>query len=200
MANETWETLNHYKKIRQIDMKEKLDDAGDITNGEPFEKRIFTNSKGKDELKAVDKPEGIGDYFAKTLFSEKYYRNKVWIFNAMATMVVMIAALAFTSVKFAIVIHKLYGDYVLLLTGGLSDFMNMQRVKALFMEMAGTFALIVYIPILTMCYMISVSVINSMNFNFYTYLIAMIGAAVALIDGPNGFQRVTGIDAGLKLR
>lgn len=203
VAEEGWqmkpgETLNHYKKIRQIDMKEKLDDAGDITNGDPFEKRIFTNSKGKDELKEVDKPEGVGDYFAKKLFSEKYYRNKVWIFNAIATMVVMIAALAFTSVKFAIVIHKLYGDYVLILTGGLSDFMNMQRVKALFMEIAGTFALIVYIPILTMCYMISVSVINSMNFNFYTYLIAMIGAAVALIDGPNGFQRVTGIDAGLK--
>lgn len=37
-----------------------------------------------------------------------------------------------------------------------------------------------------------------MNFDFFTYIIAMAGAAWALIDGPNGFQRVTGIDAGLK--
>lgn len=203
VAEEGWkmkngETLNHYKEIRQIDMQEKLDDPGDITNGDPLNKKIFTNSKGKDELKDIDKAEGVADFLAKKIFSEKYYRNKVWIFNGSATMIVMIAAMALTAIKFAIIIHKLYGDYALLLTGGLADFMNMQRVKALFSEIAGTFALIVYIPILTMCYTISVSIINSMNFNFFTYLVAMIGAAIALIDGPNGFQRITGIDAGLK--
>lgn len=203
VAEEGWkmkdgETLNHYKKVRQIDMKEKLDDSADIENGEPFGKKIFTNSKGEDKIKDIDKAADLKEYFAKKIFSEYYYRNKVWFFNCGATLIVMIAATAFTTIKFAIIINKLYGDYVLLLTGGLADFMSMQRAKAVFSEIAGTFALIVYIPILFQCYMIGVAIINAQDFSFMTYLVAMIGAAIALIDGPNGFQRVTGIDAGLK--
>ncbi|WP_137665467.1 pLS20_p028 family conjugation system transmembrane protein [Enterococcus hulanensis] len=203
VAEEGWkmkdgENLNHYKKIRQLDMEEKLQDPDKIKNGDPLAKRIETDSKGKDKVVNIDKAKDMKEYLVKKVFSENYYRNKVWMGNALATLLVMIAALAFTAIKFAILIHKMYGDYVLVFVGGISDFMNMQRVKALFAELAGTFALIVYIPILTQCYLIAVSIINAQNFSFVTYIIAMIGAAIALIDGPNGFQRVTGIDAGLK--
>ena len=92
----------------------------------------------------------------------------------------------------------MYGDYVLLVKGGLADFMGMQRVKAVFSELVGSFALLVYVPILFQIYIVATVYIKSMNFDFFTYIIAMAGAAWALIDGPNGFQRVTGIDAGLK--
>ncbi|MGT4665681.1 pLS20_p028 family conjugation system transmembrane protein [Enterococcus hirae] len=203
MAEEGWnlkkgENLNHYKHAKQIDMKEKIDEPDDVKNGEVFKKKIKTDSKGKDSVVDIEQPSGFAAWLMSEFFSPNYYRNKVRFFNIYLTELVMIVALAITSFKFAIIIAKMYGDYVLLVKGGLADFMGMQRVKAVFSELVGSFALLVYVPILFQIYIVATVYIKSMNFDFFTYIIAMAGAAWALIDGPNGFQRVTGIDAGLK--
>lgn len=203
MAEEGWklkkgENLNHYKHAKQIDMKEKIDEPDDVKNGEVFKKKIKTDSKGKDSVVDIEQPSGFAAWLMSEFFSPNYYRNKVHFFNIYLTELVSIVALAITSFKFAIIIAKMYGDYVLLVKGGLADFMGMQRVKAVFSELVGSFALLVYVPILFQIYIVATVYIKSMNFDFFTYIIAMAGAAWALIDGPNGFQRVTGIDAGLK--
>ncbi|ROX80046.1 hypothetical protein EGW35_13165 [Enterococcus durans] len=202
VAEEGWklkdgENLNHYKHAKQIDMQEKIEKPDDVKNGEVFKKEIETDSKGKDSLVDIEQPSGFAAWLSK-FFSPNYYRNKVHFFNIYLTELVSIVALAITSFKFAIIIVKMYGDYVLLVKGGLADFMGMQRVKAVFSELVGSFALLVYVPILFQIYIVATVYIKSMNFDFFTYIIAMAGAAWALIDGPNGFQRVTGIDAGLK--
>lgn len=203
VAEEGWklkegETLNHYKHARQIDMKEKIDKPDDVKNGEPFKKTLVSDSKGEDILEDIEQPSGFAAWLVSNFFSPNYYRNKVRFFNIYLTMLVSIVALGISSFKFAIIINKMYGDYVLLIKGGFADFMGMQRVKALFSEIIGSFALLVYVPILFQIYLVATAVIKSMNFNFFSYIIAMAGAAWALIDGPNGFQRVTGIDAGLR--
>lgn len=203
VAEEGWKlkkggNLNHYKHAKQINMKEKIDEPDDVKNGKVFEKEIRTDSKGKDSVADIEQPSGFADWLMSEFFSPNYYRNKVRFFNIYLTELVMIVALAITSFKFAIIIAKMYGDYVLLVKGGLADFMGMQRVKAVFSELVGSFALLVYVPILFQIYIVATVYIKSMNFDFFTYIIAMAGAAWALIDGPNGFQRVTGIDAGLK--
>ncbi|MBG7803714.1 hypothetical protein JFI87_01645 [Enterococcus faecium] len=203
VAEEGWklkdgENLNHYKHAKQIDMQEKIEKPEDVKNGEVFKKEIETDSKGKDSLVDIEQPSGFAAWLMSKFFSPNYYRNKVHFFNIYLTELVSIVALAITSFKFAIIIVKMYGDYVLLVKGGLADFMGMQRVKAVFSELVGSFALLVYVPILFQIYIVATVYIKSMNFDFFTYIIAMAGAAWALIDGPNGFQRVTGIDAGLK--
>lgn len=203
VAEEGWklkdgENLNHYKHAKQIDMQEKIEKPEDVKNGEVFKKEIETDSKGKDTLVDIEQPSGFAAWLMSKFFSPNYYRNKVHFFNIYLTELVSIVALAITSFKFAIIIVKMYGDYVLLVKGGLADFMGMQRVKAVFSELVGSFALLVYVPILFQIYIVATVYIKSMNFDFFTYIIAMAGAAWALIDGPNGFQRVTGIDAGLK--
>ncbi|EOA2492845.1 hypothetical protein HWD74_13465 [Enterococcus hirae] len=203
VAEEGWklkdgENLNHYKRAKQIDMQEKIEKPEDVKNGEVFKKEIETDSKGKDSLVDIEQPSGFAAWLMSKFFSPNYYRNKVHFFNIYLTELVSIVALAITSFKFAIIIVKMYGDYVLLVKGGLADFMGMQRVKAVFSELVGSFALLVYVPILFQIYIVATVYIKSMNFDFFTYIIAMAGAAWALIDGPNGFQRVTGIDAGLK--
>lgn len=203
VAEEGWklkdgENLNHYKHAKQINMQEKIEKPDDVKNGEVFKKEIETDSKGKDSLVDIEQPSGFAAWLMSKFFSPNYYRNKVHFFNIYLTELVSIVALAITSFKFAIIIVKMYGDYVLLVKGGLADFMGMQRVKAVFSELVGSFALLVYVPILFQIYIVATVYIKSMNFDFFTYIIAMAGAAWALIDGPNGFQRVTGIDAGLK--
>ncbi|MGS6445952.1 pLS20_p028 family conjugation system transmembrane protein [Enterococcus hirae] len=203
VAEEGWklkdgENLNHYKHAKQIDMQEKIEKPEDVKNGEVFKKEIETDSKGKDSLVDIEQPSGFAAWLMSKFFSPNYYRNKVHFFNIYLTELVSIVALAITSFKFAIIIVKMYGDYVLLVKGGLADFMGMQRVKAVFSELVGSFALLVYVPILFQIYIVTTVYIKSMNFDFFTYIIAMAGAAWALSDGPNGFQRVTGIDAGLK--
>lgn len=203
VAEEGWklkdgENLNHYKHAKQIYMQEKIEKPDDVKNGEVFKKEIETDSKGKDSLVDIEQPSGFAAWLMSKFFSPNYYRNKVHFFNIYLTELVSIVALAITSFKFAIIIVKMYGDYVLLVKGGLADFMGMQRVKAVFSELVGSFALLVYVPILFQIYIVATVYIKSMNFDFFTYIIAMAGAAWALIDGPNGFQRVTGIDADLK--
>lgn len=203
VAEEGWklkdgENLNHYKHAKQIDMQEKIDQPEEVKNGEVFKKKIKTDSEGKDSAIEIEQPSGFSDWLMSGYFSPNYYRNKVHFFNIYLTELVSIVALAITSFKFAIIIVKMYGDYVLLVKGGMADFMGMQRVKAIFSELVGSFALLVYVPILFQIYIVATVYIKSMNFDFITYIIAMAGAAWALIDGPNGFQRVTGIDAGLK--
>lgn len=203
VAEEGWtlpegETKNNYKKIEQIDMTEKISDPSKISNGEVLKQKIVTDVSGNDQLEEIKKPGKAAELINENFFSTFYYRNKVRFFHIYLTQIVSIIAIGFSSFKFAIVINKMYGDYVLLITGGIADFASMQRAKALFSELAGTFALIVYVPILIQIYLISVAIIKSMNFDFFTYIIAMAGAAWALIDGPNGFARITGIDAGLK--
>lgn len=192
------ETQNNYKHARQIDMKEKLEQPDEIDNGEALKQRLVTDTNGNDQLEEIQQPGGIAKELVKSIYSPFYYRNHVRFFNIYLTMLVSIVALGISSFKFAIIIIKMYGDYVLLLKGGFADFMGLQRVKAIVSELVGSFALLVYIPILFQIYIISTVVIKSMNFNFFSYIIAMAGAAWALIDGPNGFQRVTGIDAGLR--
>lgn len=203
VAEEGWklkdgENVNHYKRVKQIDMQEKIDNPDDVKNGDVFNKEIKTDSKGNDSIEDIDQPSGFSAWLMSKFFSPNYYRNKVRFFNIYLTELVMIVALAITSFKFAIIIFKMYGDYVLLIKGGLADFMGMQRVKAVFSEIVGSFALLVYVPIIFQIYMVGTVYIKSMNFDFFSYIIAMAGASWALIDGPNGFQRVTGIDAGLK--
>lgn len=203
VAEEGWklkdgENLNHYKHANQINMQEKIEKPEDVKNGEVFKKEIQTDYKGKESVIDIEQPSGFAAWLMSKFFSPNYYRNKVHFFNIYLTELVSIVALAITSFKFAIIIVKMYGDYVLLVKGGLADFMGMQRVKAVFSELVGSFALLVYVPILFQIYIVATVYIKSMNFDFFTYIIAMSGAAWALIDGPNGFQRVTGIDAGLK--
>lgn len=203
VAEEGWklkkgENFNHYKHAKQIDMQEKIEKPDDVKNGEVFKKKIETDTKGKDSVVDIEQPSGFAAWLMSEFFSPNYYRNKVHFFNIYLTELVSIIALAITSFKFAIIIAKMHGDYVLLVKGGLADFMGMQRVKAVFSELVGSFALLVYVPILFQIYIIATVYIKSMNFDFITYIIAMAGAAWALIAGPNGFQRVTGIDAGLK--
>ena len=202
VAEEGWqlklgEIRNNYEDVRQINMTEKLEDPGSIENGEPLDRMLITGSDGKDSLEKIPEPSGVAEFLAKGTFSQKYYRNKVRFMNIYLTQIVMIIALAVTSFKFAIIIIKMLMDYVLLISAGLADITNGQRVKALFSEILASFALIVYIPVILQVYMIASSVIASMNLNFFSYIIAMAGAAWALMDGPNGFQRVTGVDAGL---
>ncbi|MFS1134208.1 pLS20_p028 family conjugation system transmembrane protein [Enterococcus hirae] len=203
VAEEGWklkdgETLNHYKHAKQINMQEKIEKPEDVKNGEVFKKEIKTDYKGKESVIDIEQPSGFAAWLMSKFFSPNYYRNKVHFFNIYLTELVSIVALAITSFKFAIIIVKMYGDYVLLVKGGVADFMGMQRVKAVFSELVGSFALLVYVPILFQIYIVATAYIKSMNFDFFTYIIAMAGAAWALIDGPNGFQRVTGVDAGLK--
>lgn len=184
VAEEGWklkdgENLNHYKHAKQIDMQEKIEKPDDVKNGEVFKKEIETDSKGKDSLVDIEQPSGFAAWLSK-FFSPNYYRNKVHFFNIYLTELVSIVALAITSFKFAIIIVKMYGDYVLLVKGGLADFMGMQRVKAVFSELVGSFALLVYVPILFQIYIVATVYIKSMNFDFFTYIIAMAGAAWAL--------------------
>lgn len=203
VAEEGWqlkpnEHLNHYKEIRQIDVNEKITSPESIKHGEVFGYQLSTDAKGKEVAVEIPQPSGLADYLAKDVFKANYYRNHINFLQIILVQLISIIALVITSFKFAIIINKMFGDYVLLVTAGFADMATMQRVKSLLGELIGSLALIVYIPVLFQIYLVAVQIIQSYHFDFWTYLIAFAGASWALIDGPNGFQRVTGIDAGLR--
>lgn len=203
VAEEGWqlkpnEHLNHYKEIRQIDVNEKITSPESVKNGEVFGYQLSTDTKGKEIAVEIPQPSGLADYLAKDVFKANYYRNHINFLQIILVQLISIIALVITSFKFAIIINKMFGDYVLLVTAGFADMATMQRVKSLLGELIGSLALIVYIPVLFQIYLVAVQIIQAFHFDFWTYIIAFAGASWALIDGPNGFQRVTGIDAGLR--
>ncbi len=203
VAEDNWaldvgESNNNFTKERQIDITEKLTEPDEIENGDPFNYKIETDKDGQDVLKEIEQPSGVAEFLAKDSFSKAYYRNRVQFFPIFLTSIIMIVAMVITAFKFAIVIVKMLGDYALLITAAPADIMGMQRVKTVLSQILGSFALIVYVPITYQIYLIAINVIKSLDFSFFTYLIALAGASWAFLDGPNGFQQVTGIDAGLK--
>ncbi|EHA7756864.1 hypothetical protein JMJ06_000205 [Enterococcus faecalis] len=203
VAEDNWsldigESKNNFTKERQIDITEKLTEPDEIENGDPFKYKIETDKDGQDVLKEIKQPNGIAEFLAKDSFSKAYYRNRVQFFPIFLTSIIMIVAMVITAFKFAIIIVKMLGDYALLITAAPADIMGMQRIKTVLSQILGSFALIVFVPITYQIYLIAINVIKSLDFSFFTYLIALAGSSWAFLDGPNGFQQVTGIDAGLK--
>ncbi|MGM9988806.1 MAG: pLS20_p028 family conjugation system transmembrane protein [Bacillaceae bacterium] len=129
--------------------------------------------------------------------NEYYYRYDIDWFNAIVTLLVMGFTLFSIAYKLARLGFELTFNYVLALLVAPADVHDGQKTKRVLQSILNTFIVIMLIFISMKIYMFGTTYLAN-NFEGLTYLIALIGFSVALIDGPNMVERIFGIDAGLK--
>nr|WP_185501542.1 hypothetical protein [Listeria innocua] len=168
-------------------------DADKVPHGEVLKYRI------NESAQATEKESSL-KVFGKIIpmFDNRYYRYRVHWLPLLSELIIFIIAMTISAFKFSLIIWKMMGDYMLLAVGGYADVLGLSRVKALVQEILGSLALIVYMPLLFQIFTISQEIIRSSNFTFFSWFFATLGSAYLLIDGPNGFAKIVGIDAGLK--
>ncbi|GAB2023745.1 hypothetical protein RyT2_28240 [Pseudolactococcus yaeyamensis] len=164
-----------------------------VPNGEVLKYRI-------NESEQATEKEGSLKVFGKIIqmFDNRYYRYRVHWLPLFSELIIFIIAMTISAFKFSLIIWKMMGDYMLLAVGGYADILGLSRVKLLVQEILGSLGLIVYMPLLFQVFTISQEIIRSSNFSFFSWFFATLGSAYLLIDGPNGFAKIMGIDAGLK--
>lgn len=196
---EDWHTgqrRNNMPSFDRVNLSEVIDNFDGIELYEPLTFSRGINEAGLPiltELRQEDS--GMFDF---NPFFQFYYRWHVRWIPILVSLTVIAAALVITGFKFAVLITKLMADYLLLMTTAYADATGMQRIKMILTEIIGSLALIVYMPILLRIFGLMITFISNRNAGLFPTIFMYAGASWMLMEGPNSFQKITGIDAGLK--
>ncbi|ELK47690.1 pLS20_p028 family conjugation system transmembrane protein [Halobacillus sp. BAB-2008] len=149
---------------------------------------------GDGSRKIIDLEDGS---WITDITKEYYYRYTVDWINMIGTLLIMAFVLITISVKLAKLFFELAFNYVLAGIIAPTDIHNGQKMKQVVQNILNIFLVTIMIFLSMKVYMIGTGWIGE-NFDGIVYLIAMIGFAAAVIEGPNIVERLFGIDAGLK--
>lgn len=128
---------------------------------------------------------------------EYYYRYTVDWFNMLATLLIMAFVLVTISVKLAKLFFELAFNYALANFVAPADMHSGEKMKQVVQNILNIFIVTILIFLSMKIFMIGTEWIGE-EFDGLVYLIAMLGFAMAVIDGPNLVERLFGIDAGMK--
>jgi len=166
----------------------KLSDKGEKI----LSKKIETLGDGSRKL--VDLDDGG---FWTDITKEYYYRYTVDWFNMLATLAIVGFVLVTVSVKLAKLLFELVFNYLIASFVAPADIHSGQKTKMVVQNILSILLVVVCIFLSLKVYLIGVSFLND-HFEGLPYIVAMIGFALAVIDGPNIVERLFGIDAGIK--
>lgn len=154
-------------------------------------KTLTTDGDGNDAL------EDVNDGVAWTDFLNTYYfRYHVSWFQcmiALISLIIVYICLAYKTVRilYEIVIHQLLAY---LYSANLTD--NQKVVKVL-NSLKDSYITLLLIVICMKIYLLAYTFINGLEFGELTKAFMLLFVALAVIDGPNIIQKLTGIDAGV---
>lgn len=137
-----------------------------------------------------------GDWITK-ITKEYYYRYTVNWFTTMVTLGIMAFVLISVSIKMAKLFFELAFNYLIAGIVAPLDMHSGQKIKTIIQNILSIFAVVIMIFLSLKVYMIG-TVFIADKLEGIPYLIAMVGFAMAVIDGPNIVERLFGLDAGLK--
>ncbi|MYL22068.1 hypothetical protein GLW04_19520, partial [Halobacillus litoralis] len=177
-----------------------------LTSGSQINAEKELTSKGEKIL--GNKIETLGDGSRKVIeledgnwisdiTQEYYYRYTVDWINMIGTLLVMSFVLVTIAVKLAKLFFELAFNYVLAGFVAPTDMHSGQKMKQVIQNILNIFLVTIMVFLSMKVYIIGTEWIGE-TFDGFVYLIAMIGFAAAVVDGPNIVERLFGIDAGLK--
>lgn len=174
----------------EIDEIVKPDDVSEDSK-DLVQKRLTTDGDGNDAL------EDVNDGVAWTDFLNTYYfRYQVsWLqcMIALLSLIIVYICLAYKTVRilYEIVIHQLMAY---LYSANLTD--NQKIVKIL-NSIKDSYITLFLVVICMKIYLLAYTFINGLEFGELTKAFLLLFVALAVIDGPNIIQKITGIDAGM---
>jgi hypothetical protein len=167
---------------------QKLSDDGEDILGH----KIETLGDGSRAVVELESGNWITD-----ITQEYYYRYTLDWINMLGTLLVVGVVLITVAIKLAKLFFELAFNYILALFVAPSDMHSGQRMKQVVQNILNIFLVTIMIFLSLKVYMIGTEFLGE-YLDGIPYLIAMIGFALAVIDGPNIVERLFGIDAGVK--
>ena len=180
--------------ITSIDPTEIVN-PDDMKNSKVWQNKVVTDRNGKQTLKELSSGKvGLVDV---PMFSEYYYRWKFDWLNIFSTLIVTGVALILSSIKIARLLYELAIHQIITQVVALLDVMTAQRLKKCIQTLLATFTTLIAVFFMLQMFIIGMNFISNVSI-IYLKLILMIALAWSVIDGPNMFEQLFGVDAGLR--
>ena len=184
-ATITKENINYFNISETVDRK-KLKNYKEV-----LEKKLYLRQDG--EIAVVDLAKVL--WFKET---EAYYRYRYdWLAIAVG-LIVIICVYLMTTIKTAKLLFEIIYNYTLINVFALSDIENGERLKKFVKNILNILLTIVLTAFMIYLFGIVFPLINNLEISGFAKMMAQIGFALAVIDGPVIIQELTGYDAGLK--
>lgn len=200
-------TSDSYAYIEYMDINEVVDPSDyDLNTKDLFKNQLVSKvqSKGKNmvtELE-VSKIKKSKFFFKDT--TPYYYRYHVNFLIAMLYLVSIIIVIAFSTVKLIHLVYELSAEKILVPFIAAGDLTNGQKIRKALIGIVNGYITIVCVLFLQKMFVVSCEYINSVKWsesaaaNGLTKALIIIAGALFIVDGPNFFEQIFGIDAGLK--
>lgn len=201
-------TSTNYEAIEYLDVNEVVDPSDySLVNKDLFNKQLTSEvvkKKGKSktvELK-VGKIKKSKFFFKDT--TPYYYRYHINFFVAVLYLLAMIIVMAFSSIKLIHLVYELAVEKILVPFIAAGDLTNGQKIRKALIGILNGYITIVCVLFLQKLFVVSCSYINSVKWsengaaNGLTKSLFIVAGALFIVDGPNFFEQIFGIDAGLK--
>ena len=176
-------------KITGIDPNE-LVNPDDMKKTEVWSNKI-TDVNGKETIEELH-----SGFAGISTFSSYYYRWKFDWFNIFSTLLVTGTALILSSIKIARLLYELAIHQVMTQVVALLDVMTAQRLKKCIQMLIATFVTLIAVFFMLQVFIIGMTYITNVT-NPFLRLILMVALAWSVIDGPNLFEQILGVDAGI---
>lgn len=184
-ATITKENINYFNISETVDRK-KLKNYKEV-----LEKKLHLREDG--EIAVVDLSKVL--WFKET---EAYYRYRYDWLAIVVGLIVIICVYVMTTVKTAKLLFEIIYNYTLINVFALSDIENGERLKKFVKNILNILLTIVLTAFMIYLFGIVFPLINNLEISGFAKMMAEIGFALAVIDGPVIIQELTGYDAGLK--
>ena len=192
------------ENIKYIDINEVVDpgDYDDLKNKNLFKKQVRSQiKKGVDELEVTNIKK---DKFFFKDTTPYYYRYHVNFFIAMIYLFALILVMGFSSIKLVQLVYELAAEKIMTPFIAAGDLTGGQKIRKALIGILNGYITILCVLFLQKLFILSTEFINRTTWsdnsaaNGCIKAVMIAAGALFIIDGPNFFEQIFGVDAGLK--
>lgn len=180
-------------KITKIDPTE-LVNPENMKHPDVWRNIVKSDQDGKETLEELW--DGSVGFVTMPALSQYYYRWQFDWLNIYSTLLVTGFALIMSGIKIARLLYELAINQTMTQMFALLDVMTGQRLKKCIQSLIATFGTLFAVFFMLQMYIIGMTYITNVS-NIFLRLLLMVALAFAVIDGPNLFEQVFGVDAGI---
>ncbi|WWU63283.1 hypothetical protein QJR26_09590 [Clostridium baratii] len=174
--------------ILNINVNEDID-RGKVKgkNKVVFENEVFRDKDGNPSLTRIN---GLFKW------DDEYYRFSINFFTIICTLIITAFVLIFTAVKIVKLSIELAFSKVMTIFVAVADLSGGQKLRQSLNGIISIFVSIFATTLMLKLYILATAFFTN-KLNSVATIVAMLGSAIFVIDGPNYIEKIFGVDAGL---
>lgn len=196
-------TEKNYEYIQYIDVNEVVDPGDfDLVNEKLFKQHVFIQmKKGVPNLKVLGIKKGKF-YFPGTV--PYYYRYHINFVIAALYLLSLVLVMAFSSIKLIHLIYELAAEKIMAPFIAAGDLTGGQKIRKALIGILNGYITILCVLFLQKLFILATELVNTNTWsdnvtaNGLIKAVMILAGALFVIDGPNFFEQIFGVDAGLK--